>query len=159
MTAFKNIDGMAELDAALKALPINMERNVVRGGLRAGVGVFRRIARENVPVADGDLRRSIRISTSQTPEDRRRGMPVVRLVAGDRKAFYAHMVEFGTAAHKIAPKTKEALTVGDRVVADVEHPGTPEKPYMRPALDTGQQGAIAAMRDYIAARLAKVVKK
>lgn len=61
---------------------------------------------------------------------------------------YAPYVEFGTSAHIIRPKNGKALAWGKKigktksgvdkrefVYKEVKHPGTTEKPFMRPALD------------------------
>lgn len=77
-------------------------------------------ARRNVPVKSGDLRRTI---------TRRRN----RVYVGT--AYWA-AVEFGSKPHTIYPRTKKALywPGAAHPVARVNHPGTPEQPFMRPAL-------------------------
>ena len=47
-----------------------------------------------------------------------------------------HETEFGSRSHVIRPRNKQALAWpgADHPVAKVEHPGTPEQPFMRPAL-------------------------
>ena len=48
---------------------------------------------------------------------------------------YAPHVEFGTVAHKISVKSKKALSDGKSVFGKtVNHPGTQEQPFLRPAL-------------------------
>lgn len=55
------------------------------------------------------------------------------IVAGDRVAFYARFVEFGTKAHRIRPRTRGgSLAIGGRVLAPgevVSHPGARPKPF------------------------------
>lgn len=49
------VHGMAELGKALEQLPIKLERNVMRGAMRAGAKVQLAKAEQEVPVeADGD---------------------------------------------------------------------------------------------------------
>lgn len=86
-----SISGLRELDAALKDLAPKIEGNILRGGLRAGTTVFRDRARALVPTASGDLKKSIRVRTRL-----RRGEVSATLTAGDKTAWYAHLLEFGT---------------------------------------------------------------
>lgn len=176
------ITGLSDLYAQLQQLSGKIESNVMRGALRAGLQVVRTAAINNVPVQDGDLRDSIRISA------RRRSMKYgwvrMHLVAGNDVAYYANMVEFGTAQHIIRAKERPtrktrrgtvkglsiktmnkmlnsgSLKIGGRYVgASVLHPGARPAPFMRPAIDGSQQQALEAMRDYIAKRLPREIKK
>jgi len=79
--------------------------------------------------------------------------------AGGKKAFYAHMVEFGTARHFIKPKKRKSLFFAGIAREVVDHPGTSPKPFMRPALDNSQREAVDAAAAYIRARLAKEAAK
>ena len=45
-----NIKGLKELEAALDRIPLNIEKNIARGAVRAGGVVFRDEARRLVPV-------------------------------------------------------------------------------------------------------------
>lgn len=176
-----SIEGLSELHKTLQELPAKIEGNVMRGALRAGQKVLLDAARANVPVKDGDLRDSIRISFKSRSQ--KYGWVRMHLVAGNAKAFYAHMVEFGTAQHliavteKVQRKTRRgtrdvsikkmnqmlksgALRIGDRYVGpSVLHPGAASKPFMRPAFDSANTQALTAVRDYIATRLPKEVAK
>ena len=148
------VSGFAELDKLLKELPVKIEKNIMRGALRAGQKEFLDIARETVPVYDGDLRDSLRIKTSV-----RNGTASATLVAGNKKVYYAHMVEFGTTQHFIRPKGKKSLFFSGLAKNIVDHPGAKAKPFMRPAFDAGQAAAVAATADYIRKRLAKEAEK
>ena len=117
--------------------------------------MFRKAARSHVPSRTGALRRSIRVSARV-----KAGVITGTVTAGrsGKKGdpFYAHMVEFGTKRHLIAPKNRKALKIGGKFIRKpILHPGLPEKPFMRPAFDEGAQQAITAVADYIRARLAK----
>lgn len=148
------VHGLAALDKALKEFPAKLEGNVLRGAMRAGVRVFRDLARANVPVQSGKLRKSIRIKTSL-----RNGKASATLVAGNKDAFYAHMVEFGTARHWIKPRKRRSLLVAGMLKETVDHPGGAPKPFMRPAFDEGVPAAIEAAKDYIAQRIEKELAK
>ena len=142
------ITGGRELDALLQSLPVKVEKNILRAALRAGAAVFRDEARQNVPVDEGDLRASIRV-TSRV----RRGTIYASVKAGGRRAPHWHWIEFGTAAHKIKPKRQQALSFGSTVAREVDHPGGRPKPYMRPAFDSAQRSALAAVAAKIRERL------
>jgi HK97 gp10 family phage protein len=172
MASELRIEGLAELDKMLKTLPATIEGNVMRGGLRAGTKIFADLAKAAVPVDDGDLKKSVRVRTRN-----RRGQLSASVVAGNKKAWYAHLIEFGTASfyegrgktvgkpYEIKPSKKsksKALKFGDNFAASVTHPGIKPQPFMRPALDDGSADAVEAMAEYIRRRLpqelAKVVK-
>ena len=149
-----HVSGLVELDKLLKELPAKVERNILRGAMRAGAKVFADRAKELVPVKSGQLRDSIKVSTRS-----KRGRVSATVSAGGKKAFYAHMVEFGTARHFIKPRTRKSLFFAGLAREVVDHPGSTPKPFMRPALDGGQVEAVNAAADYIRKRLAKQAAK
>lgn len=149
-----HVSGLSELDRLLKELPAKIEGNIMRGAVRAGAKVMETRAKELVPVDDGDLRDSIKVSTKS-----KRGQVSATVRAGGKKAFYAHMVEFGTARHFIKPKKRKSLFFAGMAREVVDHPGTSPKPFMRPALDNSQREAVDAAAAYIRARLAKEAAK
>lgn len=159
MVSEARIDGLSALDAALKELPVKIEQNVMRGALRAGQGVMIEAAKANIHNVSGDLANSVRISFDR--KALRRGTVSVLVKAGDKKAFYAHMVEFGTAQHFIKPKNRKSLFLAGLAREVVDHPGAAPHPFMRPAIDSpeNQQRAIERVRDYIAKRLPRELKK
>jgi len=114
------VKGLADLQRALQDLPVRIERNVMRGAVNAGGQVFRKEARANVPVKSGDLRKSIRVSVRVSTKA---GVIDGTVKAGDRKAFYAHMVEFGTQRHIIKARKGGMLNINGRLVSQVDHPG------------------------------------
>ncbi len=149
-----HVSGLSELDRLLKELPAKIEGNIMRGAVRAGAKVMETRAKELVPVDDGDLRDSIKVSTKS-----KRGQVSATVRAGGKKAFYAHMVEFGTARHFIKPRKRKSLFFAGMAREVVDHPGTSPKPFMRPALDNSQREAVDAAAAYIRARLAKEAAK
>jgi HK97 gp10 family phage protein len=60
----------------------------VDGAVKAAAGLIADGALERVPVDTGDLQRAIHVERQAERE--------YLVVAGDRSAFYGHMVEFGT---------------------------------------------------------------
>lgn len=149
-----HVSGLSELDRLLKELPAKIEGNIMRGAVRAGAKVMEARAKELVPVDDGDLRDSIKVRAKS-----KRGQVSATVRAGGKKAFYAHMVEFGTARHFIKPKKRKSLFFAGIAREVVDHPGTSPKPFMRPALDNSQREAVDAAAAYIRARLAKEAAK
>lgn len=144
------IIGGRELDAFLQQLPVKIERNILRAAMRAGANVFKAAAKEGVPVDDGDLKASIRVTTKS-----KNGTVYGSLKAGGKKAPHWHWVEFGTAAHKIKAKPHHALGFAGVTVREVDHPGARARPFMRPAFDSAAAAAIAATAAKIRQRLTK----
>lgn len=176
------VTGLSDLYAALQELPVRIERNITRGGLRAGAAVFRDEARANVPKDSGVLRKSIKSGS-----DVRRGKAYgyVRIDRNKGDAFYAHMVEFGTASYyagsgrsKRQPYRIPKATIGRKKTANtvskrlkfntpggfvirnaVIHPGIKPTFFMRKAFDRKQKEAMDAFRAYVENRLPIEVAK
>jgi HK97 gp10 family phage protein len=144
----RNITGGRELDAFLQTLSVKVEKNIMRSALRQGANAIKDEAKANVPVHLGELRKSIRVTTSA-----KGGRVSASVKAGNRKAFYWHFVEFGTAAHNIAGKKGGSLMFGGHFARSVHHPGAVAKPFMRPALDAKADAALAAVAAQIRKRL------
>lgn len=166
MASSVEIRGLAELHKTLQELPAKIERNVLRGGLRAGAKVMEaeasRLCPEGLPTMDsvkrgarqGELKRSIRVTMRASKSAVR-----AQIKAGNKVAWYAHLVEFGTARHWIKPKSRKSLFVAGLFKEVIDHPGARPKPFMRPAFDSKWRQAIDAMADYIRARLPKEIGK
>lgn len=143
-----NIAGGRELDELLQTLPAKLETNIMRSALRAGARVYLDQVKQNIPVKLGDLRKSARITTRKD----RSGQISASVKVGNRQAFYAQMVEFGTRAHSI---TARAMVVNGAVVRSVDHPGARPHPFMRPAADEKFNEAVSAVQMQIRKRLTK----
>lgn len=165
------VKGLKELTQFLQKLPDNLQNGVMRGAMRAGAKVLQTEAEQNVPVDQGDLKNSFKVSTRS-----RRGVVVATVRADDYKARW---VEYGTAAHwisvdatakptrmtrrgrrSVSLKTlnkalaQGSLKIGVHFVgASVAHPGARPHPFMRPALDAKAGDAVVAAGNYIKARL------
>lgn len=175
-----HVKGLAELQKLLDELPAKIEKNIMRGALRAGANVVKAQAQANIHSVSGELARSLRVSTNA-----KGGKVIAKVVAG--KGFGAKgtppknlplWVEYGTKAHLISVKDKPSrmtrrglkdfairtinkmiargsLVIGGNLVGPmVKHPGAAPNPFMRPALDTQAQAAVIAAGEYIKARLA-----
>jgi HK97 gp10 family phage protein len=151
MAGLTNVRGLAELQKFLDRLTPKMEKNVMRGALRAGMKVVQPVAQSLVHSVSGQLAAGLKIGTKS-----RGGTVQSNLKAKGVHGSAAHLVEFGTAAHTITAAPGSALQLhGGQLVQSVEHPGARPKPFMRPALDSQTSTAVNASAHYIRARLAK----
>ncbi len=143
------ISGGAELDRLLQTLPANLEKNIVRGALRAGAKIVLDEVKQRIPAKTGQLRASARITTRF-----RKGTVSASVKVGNVVAWYAHLVEFGTKQHIIKPKTRGgAMQFGGITTREVLHPGTSARPFMRPAADASLTQALAAVQTHVRKRL------
>ncbi len=148
-----SLKGFAELEKALSQLPEKIERNIVRSALRMAAKVVEAEAKRQVPVRSGRLRDSIRTSVKL-----QKGRPVATVKVGGKEKgqpFYAHLVEFGTAAHVIKAAPGKALAIGTGTLKSVDHPGATAKPFMRPAFDAATAAAVQAFGEQVKRRLTK----
>lgn len=144
------VKGLSELQAFLDQLPKKMEKNIMRGAMRAGMNVMRAEVRANVPVKTGILKRGLKVSTAT------KGANVIAsLKFTGKHAHIARWLEFGVVAHIINPKAAKSLSFGGVAVAAVHHPGFNARPLLRPALDSRAQDAVVAVGGYVKARLTK----
>lgn len=102
----------------------------------------------------GALRDSIRTSSKS-----KNGVVNVNVIAGNYKAFYANMVEFGTKAHEEKPAGAKSLFVAGMFKMQINHPGAESKSFMRPAFDTKSGDAMQAAATYMTDRLDKELEK
>lgn len=135
------IDGLKDLDAALAQLPKATGKNVLR---RTGVLALAPVvaaAKRNVPVDDGDLRDSLRVTTKLSKRQQRinakavaEGKSSVQLYAGAAALPHAHLVEFGT--EKMPPQ-----------------------PFMRPAWDAEKDQVLKLIRDELGNEIDKAAAR
>lgn len=151
MSGEVRVKGLSDLNALLQELPAKMERNVLRGALRAGARVVQAEAKANVPVDTGALRAGIKVSTGG--KRGAAGVVIAKVRVTGRHAFVAPWLEYGVAAHTITARRGGWLFFG-AFARSVEHPGFAPRPFMRPALDSKAQAAVVAAGNYIKQRLA-----
>ena len=58
-----HVKGLSALQALLDTLPVKMEKNIMRGALRAGAKPVAEAARNGIHSVHGDLAKSIRVTT------------------------------------------------------------------------------------------------
>lgn len=90
------LKGGPELMQFLDQLPPKLEKNVLRGALRAGANVIRDEARANVPVKSGKLRRAIKTDTVTDG-----GLIKARVKLRGQHSFIGVFLEYGVAPHLI----------------------------------------------------------
>ncbi len=145
------LSGFAELDALLKQLPKSVARKVTRQALRKAGAIVRDEMKVLAPVETGELRRSVRVMAGKT---RTRTKTAVFVGISGRQGPLAHLIEFGSAAHTIATKNKRVLhdrASGKFFGKVVKHPGTPARPFVRPAADAKASEVIATLAQELGA--------
>lgn len=120
------IEGAAELEKVLAQLPRQMGVRALFSALRKAANIIRDEAKSRVPVLTGTLKDNI--VTKKLPERRSNSATVI--VGSNRKAFHAHLIEFGTV--KMTPR-----------------------PFLRPAFDTKKHEAL----DKIGLELGKNIER
>lgn len=138
--------GGKEFEELLSQLPPAVARRVSANALRAGGRIVRDDAKLRVPVKTGELKKALKVRTvrkTQSPNHR-----TVRVGVLGKEGPLAHLIEFGTSPHVIAPKRKKVLAdpvTGQVFGVKVAHPGNPPQPYLRPAFDTKKGEVIKAI--------------
>lgn len=145
MAELTNVKGLSELQAILSALPVKLEKNIMRSALRQGANVVMKKARENVSavgaIDSGLMRKGIKVST------RAKGGTVTASVrATGKHAYIATWIEYGVKPHSIK---KGAKVKSGKYPSNNPHPGFAPKPFLRPALDTEMQAAVIAVGNTI----------
>lgn len=126
-------------------------RQAIAPALEQGANEIAAMQKRLVPKASGALERSIRVvKGNYTPDNANvRGVGgagagdpdlTVRVVAGDATAWYARLVEFGTAPHENGGR-----------FAGTQNPGTKAQPYFYPA--------VRALRRRVKGRITRATKK
>lgn len=161
-----SIQGADQLDRMLQELPRAVSKRIARNSIRAGARVVVAEAKDLVEKKTGKLRRAIKVRAVKQKQSN-----LVEVTAGVKgpEGGLAHLVEFGTAQHRITPKKKGGVLAfqsgGEtRFAAEVLHPGAKPKPFLRPAADNKAVEVVAKVAETIgtgiereAAKLAPVV--
>lgn len=144
------MSGMVDFTSFLATLPENMERNVLRGALRAGAEEYADGAREEC--TSDEVRASIKTSSRAEP-----GLVTAKIQTKGAGAYKAPWLEYGTDEHEITVQgdTVSLVIDGKFVGKTVHHPGARARPFMRPPLATRETAAVDAMIGYARKRLTK----
>lgn len=150
----ENIKGLKELNGFLQQLAPKVERNVLRGALRAGA------SKELLPEAQANLMAAGAVETGElinglkVGTKAKGGQAIAYVKAGGKHAHLAHWIEFGTRPHNIRAKIGGFLSFLGRFATEVMHPGMKPRPFMRPTLDSAGIAAVDQAARYMRDRLA-----
>lgn len=169
-----HVRGLDVLDKMLATLPQKLERNIMRGAMRAAAKPIQEQAKRTVQKVSGETARGLKVFTSA-----RTGIVKSYVRATGLHFSVAHWLEYSTKGHWIkVPEAEKpinwqrgrnfgrrvsmrtinrihhSLKIGLRFIGPtVWHPGARAYPFLRPALDGQGQAAVLAAADYIKARL------
>lgn len=142
MARSSTIIGLERLNRKLKKLPIAAEKRI-KEAMEQGANEIVAMMKSLAPEVSGDLRDSIGWTWGDRPKYSQAlatvkssdGKLALTIYAGNSKVRYAHLVEFGTAAHDIYGKRqgllgrRKAMGVDGRFGTHVKHPGAQAKPF------------------------------
>lgn len=142
MSKVRNKEKLARKLAAIQGAP----RKAIHEALRQSAEEVTAMQKRLAPVKSGDLKNSIgyTFGTYRPDNANVRGVSAgggagdsdltVTVHAGDTKAWYAALVEFGTSAHVIKSKRPGGLlSIYGRLIMSVNHPGAAPQPFFYPA--------------------------
>jgi len=122
-----DLHGFDDLEKSLGKFSERLERQLALGALRAGGRVIIKFAKQNVPIDDGVLKKSFMTKAGRFSPGREILLQV-GTKGGKKFAWYAHMVEFGTATTKAQPFFRPAFdehpheiveAIGMKLAADI----------------------------------------
>ena len=164
------ITGLDELQRQLSEFPAKMEGSLMREAIRAGLRPIQKEAKALCPVKSGDLKKSIRIKFRKRSEQYGwiRGV----ITAGNKTAWYAHIVEFGSgsfyegtgtkskrAPYEIKPRGAKSLFFAGIMRQIIVHPGVKPVAFMRKAVDHKTAEGLEAFREFLAVNVPKEFAK
>lgn len=142
MARSTTIIGLDRLNKKLKKLPEQAEKRI-KEAMEQGANEIVAMMKSLAPEVSGDLRDSIGWTWGERPKYSQAlatvkssdGKLALTIYAGNSKVRYAHLVEFGTAAHDIYGKRqgflgrRKAMGKDGRFGTHVKHPGATAKPF------------------------------
>lgn len=132
------------------SFPMKLQKNVLRGALRAGANPIKDTARANIHSISGLTAKGIRVFTGS-----RDGKVTATIRTTGPHAHVGNWLEFGTAAHAIRPKDGTWLYFGGVFLREVMHPGARPYPFLVPAMDSRRNDVVYAAAKYMESRLTK----
>lgn len=155
-----DVKGLKDLEKTLMALPQSVSQNTARAAMRQAAKPMAERARSLARERTGRLKKSIRIGTrlngrqvkilSQLSPEQRSAIELYlgpSYAKGD-KGRHGHLVEFGTRPRKNGGKFK-----------GTQHPGTPPRPFMRPAFDAEAEATINRIGPILFKVIQRAVKR
>lgn len=148
-----HVKGLSDLQKFLDELPAKLERNVMRGALRAGA------VKELLPETQANLMAAGAVKTGEliaglkVKTGARGGRVTASVVAGGKHGYIMKWIEYGVAPHLIVAKAGGLLAFLGIFAKAVHHPGFKGRGSMRLALDRSGGAAVVAAGNYMKARL------
>lgn len=122
MSVTVKVEGLNELQKALRQLPDSTAKGVARRVLKKAGEPVAQTARQLVPVKEGHLRDSIGVSTKLSKTQRRKhrkiGKDDIEMFIGAGPLPQAHHQEFGTKDHPAQPFMRPAWDKNKRAVLE-----------------------------------------
>ena len=120
MADTRHVEGLSNLSNALKELPKNIARNLLRRGASAGAAEIRDGARNKAPVLTGEMKRDIQIKRERTESDYiarysifvragKKSRLSGRARNVEKDSYYWRFVEFGTSKMVAQPFMRPAF--------------------------------------------------
>jgi len=135
------VEGLKELDEALGKLPRATGKNVLRRIAIRSLAPVLSAAKDFVPVDEGHLKDSLKITTRLSRRQRSinarevaEGKASVQLYAGASALPHAHLVEFGTV-------------------------NMPPQPFLRPAWDANKEDVLQLIKDELGEEITKAAAR
>ncbi len=145
-----SVKGQLEVERKFANMNRQIQLKIGKKALRKGGNIIKKAAQDNVRSTSTTIAKSLTVVTSK-------GLAVFvttkkkKLKSGLVDAFFAQWVELGTRPHKIKNRKKGKKTIlagnGKFFGAEVNHPGTKARPYLRPALDKKAKAAVEKTKE------------
>ena len=153
-----------QLNKAVKKLPASVFNRCVKSATIKAAAAIRKEARNLAPKKTGALRKSIgTVAIVDKKALKIQSIVKPRAKKGDTdKASptkYAHLVEFGTQAHWIKPKTGKALKTPLGIFAVVDVEGIKPHPFLRPAYDNKKEEAVKIFIQVVLDKIKTAIEK
>lgn len=170
------IEGLEEIQRALKGLEKKMQKKLLRAALGAGTREVRDEVRRHVPVDTGNLKRSIRarvkrlgrtgwaakvVPTQKLLKKEGGGwQPLDKTDKNQHDGWYAHIVEYGTVSPRL-PRGKKKMKFTYKGVTQFRHRvrGMPAKPFFRPGWDASKGRVVPKVKQSLSRGISREVKR
>lgn len=142
------IPGAREVDKVLSSLPKRLARKVLLQALRAGAKPMLEDARNGIAVDSGLTRKDVKIRAIPASESKAPSVAIAGSTSKKGMAYKMRFLEYGTAPHVIKMSRKRKKVLANKATGEVfgtiiHHPGTPAKPFLRPAFDNNIERSIS----------------
>ena len=158
------VKGLKELETNLRQLQERIATKGLRESLRKSGRAFVDAMKPLIHSTGGaeqskdekDNRRHLADSLIVRTKVDKYGDATAKVGPTRKLAHIANWLEFGTAPHIIKAKHGKALLIaGGHPVFEVQHPGTPARPFMRPAFDCYWEQALEKFKSELASYIEK----